>query len=63
MIAIYRCFATVTLNFPSHAYIHVMTTIRPFVCDDLFEFNNVNLDPLTETVHIVKSESQITRPI
>ncbi|XP_064600655.1 N-alpha-acetyltransferase 20-like [Liolophura sinensis] len=26
-----------------------MTTIRPFTCDDLFKFNNVNLDPLTET--------------
>ncbi|XP_069117366.1 LOW QUALITY PROTEIN: N-alpha-acetyltransferase 20-like [Argopecten irradians] len=26
-----------------------MTTIRPFKCEDLFRFNNVNLDPLTET--------------
>ncbi|XP_072032073.1 N-alpha-acetyltransferase 20-like [Amphiura filiformis] len=26
-----------------------MTTIRPFTCEDLFKFNNVNLDPLTET--------------
>lgn len=26
-----------------------MTTIRPFVCDDMFRFSNVNLDPLTET--------------
>jgi len=26
-----------------------MTTIRPFKCDDLFKFNLVNLDPLTET--------------
>lgn len=26
-----------------------MTTVRPFTCDDLFRFNNVNLDPLTET--------------
>lgn len=26
-----------------------MTTIRPFTCDDMFTFNNVNLDPLTET--------------
>lgn len=26
-----------------------MTTLRPFTCDDLFRFNNVNLDPLTET--------------
>ena len=27
-----------------------MSTTRPFVCDDLFKFNRVNLDPLTETV-------------
>ncbi|GIY64649.1 n-alpha-acetyltransferase 20 [Caerostris extrusa] len=26
-----------------------MTTIRPFTCEDLFRYNNVNLDPLTET--------------
>ncbi|XP_054714102.1 N-alpha-acetyltransferase 20-like isoform X1 [Uloborus diversus] len=26
-----------------------MTTIRPFTCEDMFRFNNVNLDPLTET--------------
>ncbi|KAG9510965.1 E3 ubiquitin-protein ligase HECW2, partial [Fragariocoptes setiger] len=26
-----------------------MTNIRPFRCDDLFELNEVNLDPLTET--------------
>ncbi|KOC70570.1 N-alpha-acetyltransferase 20 [Habropoda laboriosa] len=26
-----------------------MTTLRPFKCDDLFKFNTVNLDPLTET--------------
>ncbi|KAI1726015.1 N-alpha-acetyltransferase 20 [Ditylenchus destructor] len=26
-----------------------MTTIRPFEPTDLFRFNNVNLDPLTET--------------
>ncbi|XP_074659328.1 N-alpha-acetyltransferase 20-like [Tubulanus polymorphus] len=26
-----------------------MTTIRPFTCDDMFRFNCVNLDPLTET--------------
>ena len=26
-----------------------MTTIRRFTCDDLFTYNNVNLDPLTET--------------
>lgn len=27
-----------------------MTTIRAFTCNDLLRFNNVNLDPLTETV-------------
>jgi len=26
-----------------------MTTLRPFRCNDLFRFNHVNLDPLTET--------------
>lgn len=26
-----------------------MTNIRPFNCDDLFSYGNVNLDPLTET--------------
>lgn len=26
-----------------------MTTIRRFTCNDLFTYNNVNLDPLTET--------------
>jgi len=26
-----------------------MTTLRPFTCEDMFRFNNVNLDPLTET--------------
>ena len=26
-----------------------MTTTRQFRCEDLFKFNNVNLDPLTET--------------
>ena len=29
-----------------------MTTLRPFKCDDLFRFNNVNLDPLTETYNL-----------
>eukprot|EP00040_Diaphanoeca_grandis_P025985 m.144754 g.144754 ORF g.144754 m.144754 type:complete len:181 (-) comp30393_c1_seq1:37-579(-) len=29
-----------------------MTTTRPFVCDDLFKFNRVNLDPLTETYNL-----------
>ncbi|XP_046777781.1 N-alpha-acetyltransferase 20 isoform X2 [Gallus gallus] len=27
-----------------------MTSLRAFTCDDLFRFNNINLDPLTETV-------------
>lgn len=26
-----------------------MTTLRPFVCEDMFRFNKENLDPLTET--------------
>ncbi|TRY63666.1 hypothetical protein TCAL_00860 [Tigriopus californicus] len=26
-----------------------MTSLRPFTCDDMFRFNNINLDPLTET--------------
>ncbi|PIO26881.1 hypothetical protein AB205_0045380, partial [Aquarana catesbeiana] len=26
-----------------------MTSLRAFTCDDLFRFNNINLDPLTET--------------
>mmetsp|Transcript_27297 Transcript_27297/g.69489 ORF Transcript_27297/g.69489 Transcript_27297/m.69489 type:complete len:175 (-) Transcript_27297:393-917(-) len=29
-----------------------MTTIRRFTCNDLFTFNNVNLDPLTETYNL-----------
>ncbi|KAL6045365.1 N-acetyltransferase 5 [Balamuthia mandrillaris] len=29
-----------------------MTAFREFTCDDLFRFNNVNLDPLTETYYI-----------
>ncbi|KAK3287429.1 N(alpha)-acetyltransferase 20, NatB catalytic subunit [Cymbomonas tetramitiformis] len=29
-----------------------MTTIRRFTCDDLFTFNNVNLDVLTETYNM-----------
>jgi len=28
-----------------------MTTLRPFQAEDLFKFNNINLDPLTETYH------------
>lgn len=30
-----------------------MTEVRRFTCDDMFRFNNVNLDPLTETVSIL----------
>jgi N-terminal acetyltransferase B complex catalytic subunit len=26
-----------------------MTTLRPFTPNDLFKFNHINLDPLTET--------------
>jgi hypothetical protein len=29
-----------------------MTSLREFVCDDLFSFNCINLDPLTETYNI-----------
>ena len=29
-----------------------MTTLRRFRCDDLFQFNNVNLDKLTETYNL-----------
>ena len=29
-----------------------MTTLRPFSADDLFKFNHINLDPLTETYGI-----------
>ncbi|GAM29205.1 hypothetical protein SAMD00019534_123810 [Acytostelium subglobosum LB1] len=29
-----------------------MTTIRRFTCDDLFRFNNINLDYLTETYYL-----------
>lgn len=29
-----------------------MTTLRPFKCDDLFKFNHINLDPLTETYNV-----------
>jgi N-terminal acetyltransferase B complex catalytic subunit len=29
-----------------------MTTIRPFQAEDLFKFNHINLDPLTETYNI-----------
>ena len=29
-----------------------MTSIRPFHPQDILRFNNVNLDPLTETVNL-----------
>lgn len=29
-----------------------MTSLRRFTCDDLFAFNNVNLDILTETYNL-----------
>eukprot|EP01112_Ceratiomyxa_fruticulosa_P005312 TRINITY_DN1592_c0_g1_i5.p1 TRINITY_DN1592_c0_g1~~TRINITY_DN1592_c0_g1_i5.p1 ORF type:complete len:196 (-),score=34.04 TRINITY_DN1592_c0_g1_i5:119-640(-) len=29
-----------------------MTSLRRFKCDDLFTFNNINLDALTETFHL-----------
>jgi N-terminal acetyltransferase B complex catalytic subunit len=29
-----------------------MTTLRPFTCDDLFTYNDVNTDVLTETFHL-----------
>ncbi|KAL5496991.1 hypothetical protein EMCRGX_G013373 [Ephydatia muelleri] len=29
-----------------------MTTLRPFTCSDLLTYNNVNLDPLTETYNL-----------
>eukprot|EP00124_Ichthyophonus_hoferi_P004996 Ihof_evm4s634 gene=Ihof_evmTU4s634 len=29
-----------------------MTEIRRFTCDDMFKFNSVNLDPLTETYNL-----------
>lgn len=30
----------------------IMTTLRRFRCEDLFKFNNVNLDKLTETYNL-----------
>ena len=36
-------------------YHNKMTTFRPFEPKDLFRFNSVNLDPLTETVRMIKS--------
>ncbi|XP_033174291.1 N-alpha-acetyltransferase 20 isoform X2 [Bombus vosnesenskii] len=35
-----------------------MTTLRPFTCNDLFKFNNVNLDPLTETKFKVMGKAE-----
>ena len=29
-----------------------MTSMRRFTCNDLFRFNSVNLDPLTETYNL-----------
>ena len=29
-----------------------MTTLRTFTCEDLFRYNTVNLDPLTETYNL-----------
>ena len=39
-----------------------MTTIRRFVCDDLLRFNNVNLDPLTETARLLRAHLCALRP-
>ena len=38
-----------------------MTTLRPFCCDDLFHYNNVNLDPLTETYNLAFYLMYLTR--
>ncbi|CEG48976.1 n-acetyltransferase 5 [Plasmopara halstedii] len=35
-----------------HSILSVMTSTRKFCCDDLFRFNNVNLDVLTETYNV-----------
>lgn len=32
-----------------YVYITIMTCLREFSCSDLFKFNKVNFDPLTET--------------
>lgn len=32
-----------------------MTTLRRFCCNDLFSFNAINLDPLTETVRLIQA--------
>lgn len=39
-----------------------MTSTRKFCCDDLFRFNNVNLDVLTETVSLSALLSRHARP-
>lgn len=36
-----------------------MTTTRKFCCEDLFRFNNVNLDVLTETVGVPKINNSL----
>uniref|UniRef100_A0A8I5ZWX7 N(alpha)-acetyltransferase 20, NatB catalytic subunit n=1 Tax=Rattus norvegicus TaxID=10116 RepID=A0A8I5ZWX7_RAT len=38
-----------------------MTTLRAFTCDDLFRFNNINLDPLTETVSFLRTKKTKTK--
>jgi len=37
------------INFNKISCSFNMTTLRQFTCDDLFRFNAINLDPLTET--------------
>ena len=36
-----------------------MTTIRRFTCDDLFTFNDVNMDVLTETVRSLSNPAAL----
>jgi len=33
-----------------------MTTTRAFRCEDLFNFNNINLDALTETCVCIRTD-------
>ena len=40
------------LSLHSQWSVAIMTTLRPFCCEDLFKYNNVNLDPLTETYNL-----------
>jgi hypothetical protein len=35
-----------------------MTSLRRFTCSDLFNFNSINLDPLTETVRALCATAQ-----